>query len=408
MANIEPFNTGLTEEQLSEAFSRALNDMTDEQINALLAAKANAADLSTVATSGSYADLINKPEIDAAPTESSTRAVQSGGVFAALAAKAAVGDIYGSGTILSATSSSRVDLNDIVDVGRYQCGLSVSEYIDNLPNVGSNYGFALTVMTNGLASRIRQQLTFNYLDLTGIIFERYKTGTSTWSRWYKYSADINPVHGGTYYALGDSIVDYQGTTADPKYQTSGTSILGYIQAIERKYNVTCTNHGNAGHTILDDLTALLALDYSSVDIVTIGYGVNDARLNETLGTKTDTGTTTFAGGLNNLLQKIFGDNPNCRVIVLTPIQRDYINSFGSFTPNQNGDTLEDFVEMCKAVAGMNATPCIDLFHSCGINSATYDALLRDGVHPKNSGYKRMWQVMKPAIDGLVTGEFSYS
>lgn len=43
--------------------------------------------LATVATSGSYADLTNTPTIDATPTSSSTNAVQSGGVYTALAGK---------------------------------------------------------------------------------------------------------------------------------------------------------------------------------------------------------------------------------------------------------------------------------------------------------------------------------
>lgn len=37
MATPVPFNTGLTEEQLTAIFQRGLNDMTDEQINAKFA-----------------------------------------------------------------------------------------------------------------------------------------------------------------------------------------------------------------------------------------------------------------------------------------------------------------------------------------------------------------------------------
>lgn len=39
MANVEVFNTGLTEAQLAEAFSRALSDYTDAQIDAMLGGK---------------------------------------------------------------------------------------------------------------------------------------------------------------------------------------------------------------------------------------------------------------------------------------------------------------------------------------------------------------------------------
>ena len=44
MAAPKPYNTGLTEEQIAEAFRRAINDMTDEQIIALLAEKVDKQD----------------------------------------------------------------------------------------------------------------------------------------------------------------------------------------------------------------------------------------------------------------------------------------------------------------------------------------------------------------------------
>lgn len=69
MANVEVFNTGLTEAQLAEAFSRALGDYTDAQINAMLAGKQDAL------------------TFDNTPTEDSTNPVTSGGVKTALDGK---------------------------------------------------------------------------------------------------------------------------------------------------------------------------------------------------------------------------------------------------------------------------------------------------------------------------------
>jgi hypothetical protein len=63
-------------------------------VSTLLGLKANSADLATVATSGSYADLSNTPTIDATPTSASTNAVQSGGVYAALEGKVTEGSGY--------------------------------------------------------------------------------------------------------------------------------------------------------------------------------------------------------------------------------------------------------------------------------------------------------------------------
>lgn len=197
MAN-QKFNTGLSRAQITEAFRRALNDLTDDQITALIAEtkelleaeiaeKVDAAGLAAVATSGSYTDLSDTPETDAAPTENSTNAVQSGGVFAALAEKAAAADIYGSGTIMSASSENPVDLNDITTVGRYQCGQSASAYVLNRP-ISQNLGFSLTVSTNGLASRYRQTIYLNSDTYAGIFYERYFT-TNGWTAWYKFTGE---------------------------------------------------------------------------------------------------------------------------------------------------------------------------------------------------------------------------
>lgn len=66
----EEYNTGLTREQIANAFSRALNDMTDAQINALLAQKQNTL------------------TFDNSPTSGSSNPVKSGGVFTAIGTEA--------------------------------------------------------------------------------------------------------------------------------------------------------------------------------------------------------------------------------------------------------------------------------------------------------------------------------
>ena len=149
MAN-QKYNTGLTRSQISEALRRALNDMTDSEIRVL---------------------------IHAAKTQVETE----------ISAKAAVGDIYGAGTIMSASSENPVDLNNITAIGRYQCGQSASAYVLNRP-ISQNYGFALTVATNGLASRYRQTVYLNSDTYAGIFYERYFT-TNGWTAWYKFTGE---------------------------------------------------------------------------------------------------------------------------------------------------------------------------------------------------------------------------
>lgn len=220
---------------------------------------------------------------------------------------------------------------------------------------------------------------------------------------YAQTNDLLKLSGSSYIALGDSIVDYQGVTGSPH---ANGYVYGYIEAMEYLYKVVCTNLGNAGHTVTQDISTLLSTSFTNAKIVTIGYGVNDARLAEApLGTTQDVydaQNPTFCGAMNALIQKIYTDNPTCYVLVLAPIQRAYTNNFGSFTPNANGDTLEDYANACVKVAGYNGTPCIDMFHNSGINSVTQSSLLKDGVHPNAKGYVKMFAAMKPVLDGMIS------
>lgn len=70
------------------------NFYTEHEVDTLLGTKANSVDLATVATSGSYNDLTNKPTIPAAVTvdssltgSSQTNPVQGGAIYSALAGK---------------------------------------------------------------------------------------------------------------------------------------------------------------------------------------------------------------------------------------------------------------------------------------------------------------------------------
>ena len=201
-----------------------------------------------------------------------------------------------------------------------------------------------------------------------------------------------------YYAIGDSIVEYQGTSENPITYTGsdlqGTQhtnevVKGYIQEIESKYGMVCTNFGLGGHTLIQDYASLIAKDYSDVALVTISYGCNDARLGNPLGTVNSSDVTTYAGALNGLIKKIYTDNPECRIIVLSAIQRLRVSDFGIADANVNGNYLIDFVDMAKKVAERRSCYFIDMYRNSGINQTNLYYYTREGVHPLNTGYLRM-------------------
>lgn len=216
-----------------------------------------------------------------------------------------------------------------------------------------------------------------------------------------------------YYACGDSIVDMQGaltapeTFGDSGYRTdlqsrdiSGITVEGYVSAIERRYGLVATNYGRGGETLIAGYRRLAVLDYSDVALVTIAYGVNDARTGVPLGDVNSADISTFAGAMNNLLRKIYTDNPECRVVILTPIQRLYVSDFGIGTPNANGHYLIDFCRMCEKVAAKRSTACINMYEACGINQTNLYYYTAEGVHPVNQGFARMTNAIIPVLDGL--------
>lgn len=86
-----------------------------------------------------------------------------------------------------------------------------------------------------------------------------------------------------YVAIGDSIVELQGTKANPKKfgdfnmlkdlqnrDISNVTVNGYVGAIENKYGLVADNQGKSGHTLIQDYANLISINYSKVALVTIG------------------------------------------------------------------------------------------------------------------------------------------
>ena len=205
-----------------------------------------------------------------------------------------------------------------------------------------------------------------------------------------------------YVAIGDSIVELQGTKANPKKfgdfnmlkdlqnrDISNVTVNGYVGAIENKYGLVADNQGKSGHTLIQDYANLISINYSHVALVTIAYGCNDARLGNPLGTVNSSDISTYAGALNGLIKKIYENNPECRIIVISAIQRLRVSDFGIADANANGNYLVDFVDMARKVAEKRSCYFIDMYRGCGINQTNLPYYTVEGVHPVNFGYKRM-------------------
>ncbi|MCR5026982.1 MAG: hypothetical protein K6A34_06045 [Methanobrevibacter sp.] len=85
------------------------NYPSEKLVKSALDLKANSADLATVATSGSYADLSNKPTVDTTITDGSTNAVSGNAVYDALALKSDTGHTHAASEVIDSTAHSNLE-----------------------------------------------------------------------------------------------------------------------------------------------------------------------------------------------------------------------------------------------------------------------------------------------------------
>lgn len=198
-----------------------------------------------------------------------------------------------------------------------------------------------------------------------------------------------------WYALGDSIT--QG------YYSIGSSIgvtpLSWANIIADRTGINLKNLGAGGSgfavagTQLDKLNAkdhVDSIDFSDADLVTIAYGVNDWKYNVVRGDINSTsGDGTTCGNLKYIIEKILGDNPFAKIIILTPLNcwgttkdyGDYSTNYGLGYAFSNSGTLEQVYQALVDIASYYGVEIVDLTHTSIVNRISLPEVLDDGVHP---------------------------
>ena len=149
-------NTGLSSEQILEAFRRALNDMTDEQILSLLSEKQ---------------DTLT---IDPIPTSGSDNPVRSGGVM---------NWVYGT---TPNTIANGDDLNDYFTPGTYRASTgSTAATLYNCPT--SSVCSTISAATSGYQI---QRLYPNNSEGEFFIRRRLSASSGNWGDWYRFSGTV--------------------------------------------------------------------------------------------------------------------------------------------------------------------------------------------------------------------------
>lgn len=191
---------------------------------------------------------------------------------------------------------------------------------------------------------------------------------------------------------------YYGALGDST--TSGTRINGvvytwtdYIKKYTQLEKITNFGRASSRITKVSDRTDSFYERCSSIqnqDIVSIFGGVNDFNYNSPLGTFKDSVETTFYGSLKKIIQTIVTNNSNAKLFLVTPMKTNQVND--TFSKNELGLTLLDYVNAMKEVADYYSIPVLNLYAESGISpylSEQRALFMNDGTHLNEQGQIRL-------------------
>ena len=166
--NIQVFNTGLTKEQIAEAFSKSLADYTKAEIDSMMEQKANEAAveaaLDEIDTAlGSKVDKVTGKGLSTNDYTDTDKNFLTG--------------LYDQGDLLQ----NGDDLDDITDIGAYYASLGTAATITHSPVTSS--AFRLEVTSPARMDIVQKILS---LPVNGKIYYRSFDG-SVWSSWFEFT-----------------------------------------------------------------------------------------------------------------------------------------------------------------------------------------------------------------------------
>lgn len=172
---IQVYNTQLTKEQISLAFSKSLEDYTKAEIDSMMELKANETAVDDI--EAALETAVNNIET---ALDSKVDKITGKGLSAndyTDTDKTIVEGLYGHGIDLE----SGDDLNDITDAGTYYANLTAAVQISNTPVSSSEFRLEVSTVT-----RLKVLQKILPLPFTGNIYYRSYDG-SVWSSWYVFT-----------------------------------------------------------------------------------------------------------------------------------------------------------------------------------------------------------------------------
>lgn len=282
-------------------------------------------------------------------------------------------------------SCQKTDINNLVVA-------DMEYYIGNIEDSQLNFKRPLYKFNNYILSNeniIDNSIPFSKLD------EETQNKINNVSSYYKDKI-IN--------FLGDSITyGYNGNYANDSIARVSKP---YPDIVKELLNCNLVNnYGSNGSTIAGDGTTVgtnsMNIRYANMDetadYVLVFGGTNDHGQNITLGKIEDITNITFYGSLDILIKGLIEKYPTKRIAFITPLRKINIGA------NENGNTLEDFVNAIKEKCKQYAIPVLDFYNESGcipqIESFKINNL-PDGLHPNQAYYYTLAKKIANFIETL--------
>lgn len=157
----------------------------------------------------------------------------------------------------------------------------------------------------------------------------------------------------------------------------------------------------------EHLAALKAIDWNNVDIITIGYGTNDAGGGVALDYDNDKfSTSSYLGALRYSIEKISTAYPHIKIMILSPIYRYWNDtnedSDSKMIVQEDGSGsvhFYDYVDKLIECAETDLSiPAVDMYRTINFNINTKDQYFEsDGVHPNVKGLRVMGKRISEAL-----------
>lgn len=177
---------------------------------------------------------------------------------------------------------------------------------------------------------------------------------------------------GKWGAIGDSLTNQE------KWQSTVISMLNIPEWHKNAITGSCiANYGDNTVTAFVDRYTDTPAD---CDCITIMGGTNDCTLKAgaNIGEIGTINTTTFIGAYQTIIEGLLSRTPSVRIILITP-PRCY-TAEGVLNAN-----LIKYVDAVKQIAEYYGLPCLDLYHTMGVNDVTVNQYLADYVHFTDAG-----------------------